>query len=314
MEDLQGLIKKHLKSRWNIRSPLEASAKLAAKSTEALNQVGRRLDEESLTAAFFGGLAASLPMCVWAFPMDKERDYAWMKYDKAAGDMPESKSGADFCLALKWSEKKVRLAIFQAKSDWSNSYSKNKLNFSQSREENGKKILQLERLVETASLIGSPSDSGKSATEKMSWVHYLCQFERGLSCVPLSKIATQVNNILSGKEVSKSVDVTNEISLGFSEVIRDGFALSPKYWRNVDFETIEQLPGAVRLRELGELMNVFVGDDGSGGWSPVEELRGPEVISKQSTITTASLAKSSSQKSNASVSARSKKPIKIDVK
>ncbi|MCM5526674.1 hypothetical protein, partial [Xanthomonas hortorum] len=191
--DVKQAIEQHLEmNNGRINSAIECTARLAAKAATSLNEVEKRLDEESFTAAFFGALAASLPLSVLAYSRQEGEDYAWLKYDKSSGSWPESESGADFCLVFDLSTLKSRMAIFQAKSDSSKRSTNNTLVLNQSRKEQGEKVLQVKRLVETASRIASEGSADQVAWNELGWIHYLCQFESGLRCVPISKIGGQV--------------------------------------------------------------------------------------------------------------------------
>ncbi|UXA60028.1 hypothetical protein M0D48_13400 [Xanthomonas prunicola] len=109
----------------NINSAIELNLQLAAKTVEALNGSSSRLDEETLTGAMIGALVAAHPMSAASFPSDQASAIQWSGYAKhGSGINSERSSGADFALVISLPDGRLRLAIFQAKSDWSASATK----------------------------------------------------------------------------------------------------------------------------------------------------------------------------------------------
>ncbi|MBB2805628.1 hypothetical protein XarbCFBP7604_11220 [Xanthomonas arboricola] len=268
-----------------IKSAIECTARLAARAATSLNAVEKRLDEESFTAAFFGALAASLPLGVLAYSRQEGEDYAWLKYDKGSGGWPESESGADFCLVFNLSKQKSRMAIFQAKSDASNWTTDNTLVINQSRIEEGEKVLQVKRLVETASRIESGGAVNQVPLNKLRWVHYLCQFNNGLRCVPISTIAQQVDDIIKDKaETKKSVPVSDKNGIAFISLIADAFAADSEHWKTINSAKGLPLPSAIGLTEIGLLMKVYVITDDQKGWVNELGFSSPTVVSKVKAI------------------------------
>jgi hypothetical protein len=269
----------HLANDATPASALEANIRLSLKAMTALNAVDCRLDEEGLTASLIGSLAASLPLSILAFGASNEAGgtFSWAQFAKG-GRKPfsESRKGADFALVITLPAKRPRMAVFQAKSDWSASAKKNAFKFGHSRLEEvaGKEttVYQAQMLANYATDIMRKCRRVPKI-EYANFVHYACQLETGLRCVAMSAIAAEITAFLAQPSVaSQSVDVTEAKSTAFLDVLADVFEEKPKHWITLpQLDHGALLPETIDMRALAELMDLYVSDDGSGTWSNVPE-------------------------------------------
>ncbi|WP_233840950.1 hypothetical protein [Dyella sp. 2HG41-7] len=102
--------------------PVEASFCSVAERFKKLKLISQ-MDEETVTAAFLGGVTASFPLCslIFGSGQSSEVQCMWGHFHKSTGRSSssdpdtEAYRGADFALVIGIDELHVRLAIFQAK-------------------------------------------------------------------------------------------------------------------------------------------------------------------------------------------------------
>ncbi|WP_155758529.1 hypothetical protein [Xanthomonas arboricola] len=260
----------------NIESAIELSLQLAAKFIKALNSASTRLDEETLTGAMIGALVSAHPMSAASFPLDPVSAIRWSSYTKyGSGIHSERNSGADFALVLSFPDGRLRLAIFQAKSDWSASARKNRLVVGQIKKvpevkdadgvitERSYLRNQVEALVEAANAIQFKENECLSV-DNLTWVHYLCQFEGGVRAVALSEIKDQVLfSINFCKEVA--VTLAQDDGTELDKLLEQGCRSGSVHWLEVPTLGHGDLPAAIDLSALVKLMPVVVGREGSTG-------------------------------------------------
>ena len=270
----------------NIDSAIEMNLQLAAKTIKALNGATTRLDEETLTGAMIGALVSAHPMSAASYPADPETAIRWSSYTKHGGKTDsERNSGADFALVLALPDGRLRLAIFQAKSDWSASSTKNTLVVGQIKQspevkdEAGRIIRrsqrrnQVEALVKAGNAIQFKED-GRLSVQNLTWVHYLCQFKDGVRAVALSDIEDDVrSSITLRKEVR--VRLNTEDGTGLDKLLEEGCVAGGIGWLEISSLDGGALPTPIDLSALIQLMPVVVGREGAAG--PGLKL-GPNVV------------------------------------
>ena len=257
-------------------SVFEANVRFAVKAMQALNASEFRLDEESLTASLVGSLAASLPLSVLAFGAQDVPGgaFSWAKYSKyGRGEQSESQKGADFALVVTLPGNRVRLAVFQAKSDTAQSVASNTIHVHQlSKRKDGDPLPQMKLLWEAAVGIMKQANIPYPKVQQATWVHYLCQVKGGLRCVPLCDMKEQLKKALDGTPASNAYDVNEDNSVPFLEVLADAYAPQPEFWIELKQAVSDgELPARIDMAALAELMDLLVGDDGSGQWCHMPE-------------------------------------------
>ena len=257
----------------NIDSAIKMNLQLAAKTVKALNGATTRLDEETLTGAMIGALVSAHPMSAASYPADSETAIRWSSYTKHGGKIhSERNSGADFALVLAFPDGCFRLAIFQAKSDWSASSSKNTLVVGQIKQspevkdETGRIIRQSQRrnqveaLVKAGNAIQFKEDS-RLSVQNLTWVHYLCQFEDGIRAVALSDIEDDVRtSITLRKEVR--VRLNPEDGTRLDKLLEEACVAGGSGWLEIPSLGGGALPAPIDLSALVQLMPVVVGEEG----------------------------------------------------
>lgn len=259
-----------------VETALEMNLRLAAKTVQALNQASSRLDEETLTGAMIGALVSAHPMSAASFPADPASAISWSGYSKHGSDAhSERNSGADFAMVLSLPDGRLRLAIFQAKSDWGQSATKNMLVVGQIKDvpavvddsgaviESAHRRNQIEALVEAASNIQSKNGKVVSVSG-LRWVYYLCQFQDGIKAVALSEIK---ESVLSSIRTVKPVKVRLAPTMGRSldALLECGCRQETKCWLELSTPVEGMLPPPIDLSALVELMPVVVGRESSKG-------------------------------------------------
>ncbi|MCC3255048.1 hypothetical protein [Xanthomonas campestris] len=259
-----------------IKTALEMNLRLAAKTVQALNQASSRLDEETLTGAMIGALVSAHPMSAASFPADPASAIEWSGYSKHGSDAhSERHSGADFAMVLSLPDGRLRLAIFQAKSDWSQSATKNMLVVGQLKDvpavkddsgaviETAHRRNQIKALVEAAKNIQSKNGKTISVSD-LRWVYYLCQFQDGIKAVALSEIEESV--LLSIRMVSTvKVPLSPTIGRSLDALLKCGCRQKTLCWLELSASVEGMLPPPIDLSALVELMPVVVGQEGSKG-------------------------------------------------
>lgn len=250
--------------------------RLAAKTVQALNQASSRLDEETLTGAMIGALVSAHPMSAASFPADPASAIQWSGYSKHGSDShSERNSGADFAMVLSLPDGRLRLAIFQAKSDWGASATKNMLVVGQIKDvpavkddsgaviDSASRRNQIKALVEAAKNIQSKNGKIASVSD-LTWVYYLCQFQDGIKAVALSEIK---ESVLSSIKMVKTVKVSLAPTMGRSldALLKCGCRQETLCWLELSTPVDGMLPPRIDLSALVELMPVVVGKEGSKG-------------------------------------------------
>jgi len=250
--------------------------RLAARTVQALNQASSRLDEETLTGAMIGALVSAHPMSAASFPADPASAIQWSGYSKHGSDAhSERNSGADFAMVLSLPDGRLRLAIFQAKSDWGQSATKNMLVVGQIKdvsavEDDSGAIIksahrrnQIEALVEAA--INIQLKNGKVVSVSgLRWVYYLCQFQDGIKAVALSEIEKSVQ--LSIRTVRPvKVPLAPNMGRSLDALLKCGCRQETMCWLELSTPVKGMLPPPIDLSALVELMPVVVGREGSKG-------------------------------------------------
>lgn len=259
-----------------VETALEMNLRLAARTVQALNQASSRLDEETLTGAMIGALVSAHPMSAASFPADPASAIQWSGYSKHGSDAhSERNSGADFAMVLSLPDGRLRLAIFQAKSDWGQSATKNMLVVGQIKdvsavEDDSGAIIksahrrnQIEALVEAA--INIQLKNGKVVSVSgLRWVYYLCQFQDGIKAVALSEIEKSVQ--LSIRTVRPvKVPLAPNMGRSLDALLKCGCRQETMCWLELSTPVKGMLPPPIDLSALVELMPVVVGREGSKG-------------------------------------------------
>ena len=79
-------------------TPLAGALQVAVIEALAINAISK-LEEEEMTAAFIGAMAATVPWFADAFPTELTPGFDWHKYSKSGrGETSEGSTGADFAL------------------------------------------------------------------------------------------------------------------------------------------------------------------------------------------------------------------------
>lgn len=253
------------------KSVIGCCVSLAAKSMEAVNGVRHRLDEEGTTASLVGCFASALPISFLAFgPHDPDNvsEFGWSGYRKhGSGALSESKRGADFALVVKLPGDRLRISIFQAKSDWSHSVADGHIKIRQTRTlEDGSVVSQLRTLHDTSCDLMRRKGEKFPGTQHLSWVHYLCQINGNLCCLPLDRIKDQIALELEGRG-EPTIKVDSFDAPAFSTVLGDAFNPESESWLEITAGDAEgKVPECIELTELAKLMNLIVSEDGSSSW------------------------------------------------
>lgn len=269
----------------DIDSAIEMTLQLAAKSVSALNGAASRLDEETMTGAMIGALVSAHPMSAASYPADPEAAIRWSSYTKYGNAVhSERNSGADFALVLSLPGGGLRLAVFQAKSDWSASSTKNTLVIGQIKDvpevkdDNEVVIVpagkrnQVEALVRASNKI--QFKTVRTTLQNLTWVHYLCQFESGIKAVSISEVKAGVRtSIRENKKVHVRLEPNDGKELGL--LLKQGCVAGSNGWLDISEIGDGVLPPEIDLSALVELMPVVVGREGSAG--PKLEM-GPDVV------------------------------------
>lgn len=242
----------------------------AADVCECLDR-SMRLNEETMTSAMLGALAATLPMKVskHGAPAEFWPPCFWGMYNKGVALDPhsEARNGADFALIVLGTNNFVRLAIFQAKRGvakksteidglWS-------LNVRRIRKAaDGSKYRQMVALAQAAANF-LWKKSGAAPVErlfkKFNWVHYVVYGPGAPVCVALNRMLGIYQNELDASSVRVGVPFHPTTTIRFFDVMKDGVG-SGKGWLTLDIsEALDALPPLVPLMRV-----LIVG--GSKGW------------------------------------------------
>jgi hypothetical protein len=247
------------------RSVFEATMRYAVQALETLNHSHARPDEEALTSAFIGCVLSNFRWCVAILGerLGPGLTCEWAQYSKwGSGQDSESRKGADFALVVKMPNDMVRVAIFQAKSDKSESVAPGtiKLHYTLKPDAStGKPRTQLGVLVQHGTDLCIRMGQRLADFRNLTFVHYLAQLENGLRCVQVAQLDRQVALAIEGHAVPNYQVPATAVS--FMEVLWDVETPQPRYWTDVSVAVANAV-----LPELLELMDFYVGDDGRGGW------------------------------------------------
>jgi len=269
----------------NIDSAIEMTLQLAAKSVSALNGAASRLDEETMTGAMIGALVSAHPMSAASYPADPETAIRWSSYTKYGNAVQsERNSGADFALVLSLPGGDLRLAVFQAKSDWSVSSKKNTLVIGQIKDvpevkdENEVVIVPAGRRNQVDALVRASNkiqfNKVRTTVHNLTWVHYLCQFESGIKALALSEVQAAVRaSIRRNKAVRVHLAPSDGKELGL--LLKQGCVVGGHGWLDMSGIGNGVVPPEIDLSALVDLMPVVIGRDGSAG--PLFKM-GPDVM------------------------------------
>jgi hypothetical protein len=246
-------------------SVFEGTMQHAILGMEGLNKSVARPNEENLTGALVGCILSSFPWCVTAYgPYDVPgATCEWAQYNKnGLGPHSESRKGADFALLIKMPSSKVRVALFQAKSDKSEKIRAGhiKLHHAVSPlRPDGPERTQMGMLFAAGIDILNRSGMNYAGVQHTGFVHYLAQIEDGVRCVQLSQLGDELRHELDGIGGDNLYEVPLD-AVTFLGVLLDVLSPVPKYWQDISIDIANEV-----LPQLLDLMEVFVGEDGRGG-------------------------------------------------
>lgn len=144
------------------------------------------IDEEAMTGALLGAIAASLPWCAVAYGGPQGQQCAWRRFKKGGhAEDSESFTGGDFALLVRLPEKKVRLAIFQAKK------AKNRkapyIDVHHLSSQGGKRYEpQFMRLLKNGWKTSGAKRKKDKVVAGLHWVHYIAYSADGILTLPVS--------------------------------------------------------------------------------------------------------------------------------
>jgi hypothetical protein len=244
------------KASWSpvLRATFEHAAEVCANLSEQ-----QFLDEETLSGALLGALAATLPLKANAEAESQSGATApileWRRYTKARASNRDSEAsnGADFALILVDSSKTCRIAVFQAKR------SKPREEFELQRGFNirhlitlpdGEQCTQMEALVRSSRAIVK-DESGSEASEdeywqSFTWVHYLVYNDGAAVCIPLRSLKDHYAAEQSPKPYPTEhyVRVNTPGAKYLDTVLKSGVREKTKLWFTLSSENAAKaLPG-----------------------------------------------------------------------
>lgn len=246
-------------------SVFEATMRLVGNDLERLNKTSSRPGEEVLTASLLGLIVATFPWCVEVFGPDNVPGATceWSQFKKhGSGPDSESRKGADFALIVKVPDGKVRVAIFQAKHDGSESIPDGhiKLHHKLRGERLGGAIqTQMGKLHDLGCDMLRRSGNPSPGAQDLGWVHYFAQITDGLKCVQLSQLPGELAIELNSAGKPNYYEVPDNAT-SFHDVLVDAIEATPRFWHEFDLNVVNAC-----LPDLLELMTAWVGDDKQGG-------------------------------------------------
>lgn len=246
------------------RTPIAASFELAIENLSRHLTTGA--DEESISAAFLGGVINNYPWCALMSCMDNDgvENCSWAQYKKSGkGNDAEPQSGADFALVLHREDDYVQIAIFQAKKGHLNGKNERVVDVHRISGKSEKKMSQISVLcMKSLHLESVVNPSVKSEIDKLSWVHYLCYYKDEVMCVPMSHLGVVIDHANQGAYGSYlDVTLTSDNSRPWFEVVREGVLnQTAPSWLRMKFEDAKNY-----LPSLLPLMDVIIVDEGKGG-------------------------------------------------
>lgn len=191
-------------------------------------------DEETITAALLGAIAGGFPWVARAIGTrhDEPMSVMWGQYKKsgppsgaAAGSVPpprddsEFTHGADFALALRLTNARVRLALFQAKRQTTKARRLTICHSGKKGEQTNRQFLNLKKF--SFGVVAGVKEK-KPVLEDLHWVHYLGYLKSGPRCVSICQLAHH-------PEVRDDEVMTNSFSVpvlvshpSLMSVLRDG--------------------------------------------------------------------------------------------
>ena len=148
-----------------------------------------QVDEESMTGALMGAIAATVPWCAAAYADQSSPGCAWIRYRKSGATDSEPVTGADFALIIRLPGGTARGAVFQAKRI----KSKNTMDIHHLSPELPKTPSRPKRKAEAQFLrIRDYAKDVLTACRRrtpkfsdLSWVHYLAYRSDRISCYSL---------------------------------------------------------------------------------------------------------------------------------
>ncbi|MFV7423729.1 hypothetical protein ACNPNN_11710 [Stenotrophomonas geniculata] len=278
--------------------PLSLAAELHRRSFENLAQA-TSLDEEALTACFLGGLTTSFSIVAALCHIDPNATppLSWTQYRKKAGNeklLNESDVGADFAMVCWRPDRKMRIALFQAKNGQcktdveDESREEWKLNVhrrpKKPEPDTPWREAQMVRLVRTSILFeevrtsslstGLPKSIQEAQTKadnandeeltshckNVKWIKYIGYFNGKAVCIPISNISDALPKELEEKSFTHNwITLTDKSSpTDFADTLTHGLGTDDS-WLELNEET-----GIALLPSLIDLMPIYVGRSGGG--------------------------------------------------
>ncbi|WP_146742249.1 hypothetical protein [Oleiagrimonas sp. MCCC 1A03011] len=220
------------------------------------------IDEESMTGALLGAFATSFKPAVWVFGSDNNQKCSWARYRKS-GKRPDSESvrGADFALVIAINSDVSRIAIFQAKKAKVKK-SGRWIDVHHYPAGDPKRSSQIVSLFNTGKKILSSSGVNNPGLSECGWIHYLAYDEDRITHLPMTKFENEINSY-SAESFDESLPVNISSFKSLSELLLAGCGKGVD-----DVDGWLTLSNDVLIKELPDLLNIMevcVGDDGSGG-------------------------------------------------
>lgn len=291
-----------------VLTPLQAALGLATRELRETFQPSR-VDEETITSTFLGALKAHAfwTVKVIGTPEKSHNGISWSHFNKARASNPSSEAacGADFALIVRESENCALLSIFQAKiigrkgpkSNPPRHYYINVYHRPNRPAINKKtkkrpawRDSQLVTLVETGRSILTKLGIGEPITapfSELGWLHYLGYCNKTVRCIPISRLEAAYNaeKAAGDKKLSSHEIALREVMpFRFThhlDLSRLGRPMKQKRstprlaseftrldgWLAVDYSKLKGI-----LPTLISLMDLYIADDTSDGWSPMNNL------------------------------------------
>lgn len=185
----------------NSLNALVATFQLSVLRTLSLG-ITTRMHEEPATSFLLGAFASYAQFCSAAFGSAGKTKCYWRYYPKNGTDLSgEAITGSDFALIVECEGRRVRLAIFQAKSE--ESAKKESFSFHQLCEPNSSAtriainpdrppsptlIPQFLRFLEHAKRIGRDATGQDVVLGHIHWAHYLVYGSKAMQCLSINQL------------------------------------------------------------------------------------------------------------------------------
>lgn len=218
-------------------TPLAGALQVAAIEALSINAMSG-LEEEEMTAAFIGAMAATIPWFADAFPTVFTPGFDWHKYSKSGrGITSEGSTGADFALLIRLDHEVARAAVFQAKPT-SKDGSVDVHRISPNRPAEGK--LPQPQILRLADHGLRLMPEGALASD-LTWVHYAAYQSESCFCIPLSSVESVITAYrTSDKSIRPKLNnYIAELSLANNPRMADAAkAFASKLWADHNTRTI----------------------------------------------------------------------------